>query len=95
MVNVFASRDLVKMRTLPETFSFYSSVVESIQAREAGDSRSLRLTLIVTAIARFAGSLIAGDSILGLAPQALCCRPLRGLSKPTTAWQLPIYMSSL
>ena len=34
----------------------------------------------VTAVARFAGSgLIYMRAILGLAPQALCCRPLRGL----------------
>ena len=34
----------------------------------------------VTAVARFAGSgLVYMRAILGLAPQALCCRPLRGL----------------
>ena len=32
------------------------------------------------AVARFAGSTaLVGIAILGLAPQALCCRPLRGL----------------
>ena len=34
------------------------------------------------AVARFAGSTaLVGIAILGLAPQALCCRPLRGLNR--------------
>ena len=31
------------------------------------------------AVTRFTGSGLFCDLILGLAPQALCCRPLRGL----------------
>jgi hypothetical protein len=44
---------------------------KQVRAREAGDRPS--------AIARFAGSKFFLDLILGLAPQALCYRPLRGL----------------
>ena len=36
----------------------------------------------VSAVARAAGSLILSTVILGLAPQALCSRPLRGLFHP-------------
>jgi hypothetical protein len=43
-----------------------------------GDSASL-----LYAVARFAGSALTSVLILGLAPQALCCRPLRGLSAHT------------
>jgi hypothetical protein len=70
------------------------SVGESIQARGVGGSRIITIGFvkIATAIARFAGSLVVGDSILGLTPQAgvpsrasrlgwksLCCRALRAL----------------
>jgi hypothetical protein len=42
--------------------------------------RSLRLP-VLTPIARFAGSIIyLVGLILGLTPQALCCRALRALS---------------
>jgi hypothetical protein len=41
-------------------------VQEYFKARGAGDSRSLRLTLIATAVARFAGSIVIGGLILGL-----------------------------
>jgi hypothetical protein len=33
-------------------------------------------------VARFAGSIVVRGLILGLAPQALCWRPLRGLKSP-------------
>jgi len=40
------------------------------------------------AVARFAGSIYFFNRILGLAPQALCCRPLRGLQSifSTGSW---------
>jgi len=47
-----------------------------MRAREAGDS-----ALMLWADARFAGSIVFSIQILGLAPQALCFRPLRGLHK--------------
>jgi len=43
---------------------------KKISAREAGGS----------AVARFTGSIFLIDEVLGLAPQALCFRPLRGLT---------------
>ena len=47
--------------------------------------RQPHVALIITprfnsgAVARFAGSVVSSDASMGLAPQALCCRPLRGL----------------
>ncbi len=50
-------------------------------AREVGDSASL-----LYAVARFVGSGLTSVLILGLAPQALCFRPLRGLSTQTNTF---------
>jgi len=47
-----------------------------VRVREAADS-----TLMLWAVGRFAGSIVFAISILGLAPQALCFRPLRGLRR--------------
>ena len=41
---------------------------------QAGDS-----VLMFWAVGRFAGSIVFSIQILGLAPQALCCRSLREL----------------
>jgi hypothetical protein len=46
----------------------------ALRAREAGDS-----VKFTKAVARFTGSTCSWIINLGLAPQALCCRPLRGL----------------
>jgi hypothetical protein len=51
------------------------------EPRRSGTSRIIMVHVCKseTAVARCAGSIIVGDSILGLTPQALCFRPLRGL----------------
>src|SRR5919112_6750749 len=52
-----------------------SQIKKSCRAREAGDSAYL-IGLSPASRARW---LFVSNSILGLAPQALCFRPLRGL----------------
>ena len=53
--------------------------------KRVASPRSGRQPGIVATIARFAGSIGVVALVLGLAPQALCWRPLRGLTHTLNA----------